>query len=184
MTPSKLVIAAFALSATAAMAHGNKQTSAQTSGNQASNAAAQSADGTSGTAMQQDESSVKQAQQALNDKGFNVGTPDGIAGPKTAAAVKKFQQQQNIGASGQLDQQTLAALGIQTSPDMTLGQNTSAQSNTSTSSSTSTSPASSSTSSSPSASTASSPSTSSQASASTQSQSPSDTSSSSSYTTR
>src|ERR1043165_5629582 len=110
MTLSKLVIAAFALSATAAMAHGNKQTSAQTSSNQASNAATQSSDGSSGAAMQQDESSVKQAQQALNDKGFNVGNPDGIAGPKTQAAVKKFQQQQNISASGQLDQQTLAAL--------------------------------------------------------------------------
>jgi peptidoglycan hydrolase-like protein with peptidoglycan-binding domain len=164
MTLSKLVIAAFALSATAAMAHGNKQTSAQASSSQAS----------SGAAMQQDESSVKQAQQALNDKGFNVGTPDGIAGPKTQAAVRKFQQQQNIGASGQLDQQTLAALGIQTSADMTLGQNTTASS-----------PDTSSTSSSPSASsTSSSPSASSSTSASAQSQSPSDTSSSSSYTTK
>jgi len=172
MTLSKLVIAAFALSATAAMAHGNKQTSAQTSSSQAS----------SGTAMQQDESSVKQAQQALNDKGFNVGTPDGIAGPKTQAAVKKFQQQQNIGASGQLDPQTLAALGIQTSADMTLGQDTSSQSNTS--SSTASSPDTSSTSSSPSASTSSSPSASSSTSASAQSESPSDTSSSSSYTTK
>ena len=31
----------------------------------------------------QDSSTVKQAQQALNDKGFNVGAADGIVGPKT-----------------------------------------------------------------------------------------------------
>lgn len=34
---------------------------------------------------------VEQAQRLLNAHGFPCGTPDGIAGPKTAAAVRRFQ---------------------------------------------------------------------------------------------
>jgi peptidoglycan hydrolase-like protein with peptidoglycan-binding domain len=37
---------------------------------------------------------------------------DGIMGPKTQAALKEFQEKQGIQASGQLDQKTLAALGV------------------------------------------------------------------------
>ena len=60
----------------------------------------------------QDSSTVRQAQQALNDKGFNVGAPDGVVGPKTQAALEKFQQSKGLGGSGSLDSQTLAALGV------------------------------------------------------------------------
>jgi peptidoglycan hydrolase-like protein with peptidoglycan-binding domain len=85
----KLVIAAFAFSAAATVAQANNQSSAQ------------------------DESTVRQAQQALNDKGFNVGPVDGKLGPKTKSALKQFQQSQGgASASGQLDQTTLASLGI------------------------------------------------------------------------
>src|SRR5689334_22758135 len=100
----KFMIAALAVSATAAIAHGNKQTSAQTSGNQSSNVTAQ-ADGSSSQNAQQDESTVRQAQQALNDKGYSVSA-DGQWGPKSKAAAKKFQQAQGIQPSGQLDPQT------------------------------------------------------------------------------
>jgi len=55
---------------------------------------------------------VKQAQQALKDKGIQVGAVDGQWGPQTQQGVKQFQQQQGLQASGQLDQQTVAALGI------------------------------------------------------------------------
>lgn len=109
----KFMIAALAVSATAAIAHGNKQTSAQTSSNPSSTVTAQ-ADGSSGQGMQQDESTVRQAQQALNDKGYNVSA-DGQWGPKSKAAAKKFQQAQGIEQSGQLDSQTLAALNINAS---------------------------------------------------------------------
>src|SRR5256885_6869473 len=109
----KIVITALALSATAAIAHGNKQTSSQTSGTQPSVASAtQATDGSSNQGAQQDTSTVQQAQQALNDKGFDAGTPDGKLGPHTKAALNKFQQSQGISASGQLDGQTLAALGV------------------------------------------------------------------------
>jgi len=60
----------------------------------------------------QDSSTVKQAQQALNDKGFNVGAADGVIGPKTQAALEKFQQSKGLSGSGSLDSQTLAALGV------------------------------------------------------------------------
>jgi hypothetical protein len=55
---------------------------------------------------------VKQAQQALKDKGLNAGPVDGQWGPQTQQAVKAYQQQNQIQATGELDQQTLASLGI------------------------------------------------------------------------
>jgi hypothetical protein len=55
---------------------------------------------------------VKQAQQALKDKGIEAGPVDGQLGPLTQQGLKQYQEQQNIQASGQLDQQTLASLGI------------------------------------------------------------------------
>jgi peptidoglycan hydrolase-like protein with peptidoglycan-binding domain len=69
--------------------------------------------------LNQDE--IRQAQQALNQKGFNVGRPDGLMGPKTENVIKEFQQKQGLNATGQLDDQTLAALGVSAS---TNGQNT------------------------------------------------------------
>jgi peptidoglycan hydrolase-like protein with peptidoglycan-binding domain len=55
---------------------------------------------------------VRQAQQQLSSKGYEIGTADGQFGPRTQEGVKKFQQAQNLNATGQLDRQTLAALGI------------------------------------------------------------------------
>ena len=56
---------------------------------------------------------VRQAQEALNQKGFDAGTADGKWGPQTQAAVQKFQQSQKLEQSGELDNQTLAALNVQ-----------------------------------------------------------------------
>jgi peptidoglycan hydrolase-like protein with peptidoglycan-binding domain len=57
---------------------------------------------------------VRKAQQALKDKGFDPGPVDGIMGPQTREAVKKFQDKQaNMKGSGQLNQQTLSALGVE-----------------------------------------------------------------------
>lgn len=55
---------------------------------------------------------VKQAQEKLSAAGHDAGPADGIMGAKTQAAVKDFQQAKGLGASGQLDSQTLAALQI------------------------------------------------------------------------
>jgi murein L,D-transpeptidase YcbB/YkuD len=55
---------------------------------------------------------VKQLQSALNNNGANVGRVDGRWGPKTQDALSKFQQSKGIAADGQIDQQTVADLGL------------------------------------------------------------------------
>lgn len=62
----------------------------------------------------QSQETVKQAQEKLSAAGHQV-QPDGIMGPKTQAALKEFQQSKGLQASGQLDQQTIAALEIEQS---------------------------------------------------------------------
>jgi hypothetical protein len=55
---------------------------------------------------------IMRAQQALDQKGFDVGKADGIMGPRTKQALDKFQQQQKLQQTGQLDQNTLSKLGV------------------------------------------------------------------------
>jgi peptidoglycan hydrolase-like protein with peptidoglycan-binding domain len=55
---------------------------------------------------------IMRAQQALDQKGFDVGKADGIMGPRTKQALGKFQQQQKLQQTGQLDQNTLSKLGV------------------------------------------------------------------------
>jgi len=73
----------------------------------------QSSNPASGQQLSQNE--IRQAQQALEQKGFKVGKPDGKLGPETKQALSSFQKSQNLQQSGELDQQTLAALGINAS---------------------------------------------------------------------
>jgi peptidoglycan hydrolase-like protein with peptidoglycan-binding domain len=54
-------------------------------------------------------------QQALQKKGIDAGPIDGVFGPKTLSAVRKFQQQQGLATTGRIDQQTLAALSVEAS---------------------------------------------------------------------
>lgn len=51
-------------------------------------------------------------QQQLNNKGFNLGTPDGILGPATRRAIGEFQDQQGMIADGFPGTQVLGLLGI------------------------------------------------------------------------
>jgi peptidoglycan hydrolase-like protein with peptidoglycan-binding domain len=53
---------------------------------------------------------VRSAQMALRDKGHNPGPIDGVMGPRTSAAVREFQQKENLTVSGQLDAETRAKL--------------------------------------------------------------------------
>jgi peptidoglycan hydrolase-like protein with peptidoglycan-binding domain len=99
----KLVIATLTLSSAGAIAAAN-ETSANTQPS-----SSQSYSSTS-QASSQGDSQVSQIQQALNDAGLNAGPVDGKMGPKTKSALKQFQQQKGLQASGSLDQQTLAAL--------------------------------------------------------------------------
>ena len=68
-----------------------------------------------GTALAQtytDKATVKQVQQALNDAGYNCGTPDGAAGKKTKAAIESYQTDHGFEVTGAIDDALLAALGL------------------------------------------------------------------------
>lgn len=63
-------------------------------------------------AMAQPSEQTRQVQQSLADRGYDTGPVDGRNGPRTRDALRNFQRDQNISASGRADGQTLAALGI------------------------------------------------------------------------
>ncbi|HEX4231631.1 MAG TPA: peptidoglycan-binding domain-containing protein [Bryobacteraceae bacterium] len=61
---------------------------------------------------QQGSDSVRQAQQALKDKGYDPGPVDGVAGPKTHDALRQYQHKENLNANGQLGSETMDHLGV------------------------------------------------------------------------
>lgn len=54
---------------------------------------------------------IRQVQQALTKKGFDPGPIDGVLGPQTEQALRKFQDYYGIKVTGRIDNQTLYALG-------------------------------------------------------------------------
>jgi|HubBroStandDraft_1064217.scaffolds.fasta_scaffold562199_2 peptidoglycan hydrolase-like protein with peptidoglycan-binding domain len=67
-----------------------------------------SSNGSSGMSQQD----VKALQQALKGQGENVKS-DGVWGPGTQAALKHYQEQNGLPATGQLDQATRSKLNLQ-----------------------------------------------------------------------
>jgi peptidoglycan hydrolase-like protein with peptidoglycan-binding domain len=55
---------------------------------------------------------VKEAQQKLKDDGEYQGQVDGKLGPKTASAVKQYQQKTGLKQTGRLDRDTMSKLGV------------------------------------------------------------------------
>jgi uncharacterized protein (TIGR02594 family) len=60
--------------------------------------------------------SVREIQQALNDKGFDPGGIDGVWGRKTIAAVKAFQSEHGLDVDGIVGPKTSGALFGNTTP--------------------------------------------------------------------
>jgi murein L,D-transpeptidase YcbB/YkuD len=58
------------------------------------------------------DSTIRRAQAALNEQGYNVGTVDGRWGPNTHSAVRRFQAKSGLTENGTLDSSTLKALGV------------------------------------------------------------------------
>jgi phage tail tape-measure protein len=56
------------------------------------------------------DSSVTNAQNALNSQGYNAGSADGRMGPTTRSAIMKFQADHNLPQTGTLDSATQNAL--------------------------------------------------------------------------
>lgn len=55
---------------------------------------------------------VESAQKALNDRGYDAGAADGVMGPRTRAALSKFQADQTLDPTGKLDVNTMEKLNI------------------------------------------------------------------------
>ena len=56
---------------------------------------------------------VSGVQKALAQLGFDVGTPDGVAGDKTTEAIRSFERQTGMSESGKINPRLLAVLGSQ-----------------------------------------------------------------------
>jgi peptidoglycan hydrolase-like protein with peptidoglycan-binding domain len=67
---------------------------------------------TSAMSMRSNSQEIRSAQEALNDKSYDAGAVDGIFGPHTEAAVRKFQKAEALQQTGRLDRATLQALGV------------------------------------------------------------------------
>jgi len=64
---------------------------------------------------------IRNAQQALKDKGMYTGPVDGSMNADTRKALRDFQQKNNLKVTGTLDHETTAALGITSEHPTTTG---------------------------------------------------------------
>jgi peptidoglycan hydrolase-like protein with peptidoglycan-binding domain len=60
-------------------------------------------------------SAVRRAQDELKDEGYYKGQINGVQGPRMRAAVRQFQRDWKIPATGHLNQKTLRTLGVRAS---------------------------------------------------------------------
>lgn len=54
----------------------------------------------------------QEIQQALAERGYYHGEPNGVWGPESADALKRFQQDQKLSGDGKLDSLSLIGLGL------------------------------------------------------------------------
>ncbi len=59
-----------------------------------------------------DKATIMKVQEALNNKGYDCGTADGIAGKKTKAALEKFQKDNQLTVDGTISKEVLKLLEI------------------------------------------------------------------------
>lgn len=60
-----------------------------------------------------DAATVKIVQTALNEEGFDCGTPDGKAGAKTTEALKAYQTSKGINVNGVITDELLETMGVE-----------------------------------------------------------------------
>jgi uncharacterized protein YcfJ len=56
---------------------------------------------------------IRQAQRKLNEMGYHSGHVDGVWGAESRAAITNFQASEGLAATGQLNKETMEALGIE-----------------------------------------------------------------------
>lgn len=59
------------------------------------------------------EAEIREVQEKLGEQGYDTVTPDGKLGPSTQQAIRDFQKEKGLPQTGQPDEQTRVALGIQ-----------------------------------------------------------------------
>jgi len=59
-----------------------------------------------------DRATVQLVQQALNEAGYNCGTPDGVAGANTKSAITSYETENGLTVNGVITDQLLESLGI------------------------------------------------------------------------
>lgn len=57
-------------------------------------------------------SEVRSVQQNLKDNGYYNGNVDGLMGPQTRDAIRKYQKAESLPVTGRLDSPTAAKLGV------------------------------------------------------------------------
>lgn len=67
-------------------------------------------DGSATVSADDQQALVKKIQALLTEQGYDVGSPDGVAGPKTRDAVKAYQRSIGAAETGQIDQKLVASL--------------------------------------------------------------------------
>ena len=55
---------------------------------------------------------VRKTQQRLRARGYQAGTADGLMGPQTISALRRYQSANGLTVTGEVDSETLDSLGI------------------------------------------------------------------------
>jgi hypothetical protein len=77
----------------------------------------------SGTQMSNlEKAKKKEIEQALQNKGFEPGSVDGVIDSQTQSAISQFQRDNNLPATGTVDEQTAKQLGVEVTPSSSKAQ--------------------------------------------------------------
>jgi peptidoglycan hydrolase-like protein with peptidoglycan-binding domain len=60
--------------------------------------------------MRLSQSEVREVQRQLDSAGYPIASADGVMGPKTETAIRNFQRDKGLNATGELNDETLKAL--------------------------------------------------------------------------
>ena len=111
MRLSHILIAGATAVSFSAIAAGEQKEQPQAQSSQSQSASGGATQSQAGQQASQSQETVKQVQQQLSQSGQQLEV-DGIMGPQTQAALKEFQEKKGLQATGELNQETMAALGI------------------------------------------------------------------------
>ena len=59
-----------------------------------------------------DSDQIREAQSQLKARGYHSGSVDGMMGPQTVSALRRYQSANGLTITGKVDQETLKSLGV------------------------------------------------------------------------